>query len=290
MADLLARDEAPLTSEEWEAIDKVVVEAARRQLVARRFIEVYGPLGAGIQDLDYHTFGGADGAVVDVAGQAPGEPVQAVERLHKTVPLIYKDFVLYWRDIETRRRVGLPLDVGAAAAASAFVAQAEDDLIFNGRPGLGLDGLLTVGGRTTLHVRDWDEAGAAFEDVVAVTQRLIEAGFYGPYAVALSPRSYAQIHRVYDNTGVLEVEQIRRLATSGVFQSTAITDYGLVLSTGVENVDIAVAQDFVTAYLGPANLNHPFRVLESILLRIRRPGAICTFEVAGGRARRRRRK
>jgi uncharacterized linocin/CFP29 family protein len=39
-----------------------------------------------------------------------------------------------------------------------------------------------------------------------------------------------------------------------------------------------VGQDLITAYLGPEEMGHRFRVLESLALRIKRPGAICTLE------------
>jgi uncharacterized linocin/CFP29 family protein len=218
-------------------------------------------------------------------GRVEAQPVEPIQRVYGKIPLIYKDFTLYWRDIETSRRLGIPLDVASAAAAATFVAQKEDDLIFNGDVDMGLEGLLNASGRNSIEARDWDEAGMAFEDVVAAVQKLVDAGLVGPYAVAVSPRRFAQMHRVYDNTGVLEIDQIRGLAPAGVYQSPTISDYGLVLSTGTQNLDIAIAQDFITVYLGPENLNHPFRVLESLVLQIRRPGAICTFEPAGGRAR-----
>lgn len=279
MDELLARGEAPLSNSEWEAIDNVVVQAAKRQLVARRFIEVFGPLGVGIQNINFDAFGGLDSANVDLLGREDTEPVAAIQRIRQTIPVIYKDFILYWRDLESARRLNIPLDVAPAAAAATFVAQMEDDLIFNGNPELGFPGLLTIDGRNNVDAHNWDEAGAAFGDVVAAIQKLVDNGFFGPYAVAVSPKRYAQMHRVYANTGVLEMNHIRDIATAGVFQSPAIADYGVVVSTGVQNLDLAVAQDFVTAYLGPENLNHPFRVLESLVLRIKRPGAICTLGI-----------
>ncbi len=280
MIDLLARGDAPLTDSEWAAIDNIVVQAATRQLVGRRFISVFGPLGAGLQDVIFDTFSGIEEAAVDMLGRGDENVVQPLDRRHQNLPLIYKDFIVFWRDIESSRRIGLPLDVAAAAAASAFVAQKEDDIIFNGDPALGFQGLLTATGRNKVEAHNWDEAGGAFEDVVAAIQKLVAGGFYGPYAVAVSPRRFAQMHRVYANTGVLEINHIRDVATAGVYQSPAIADYGVVVSTGVQNLDIAIAQDYVTGYLGPANLNHPFRVMESVALRIKRPGAICTLEAA----------
>jgi uncharacterized linocin/CFP29 family protein len=120
MDELLARHEAPLSNTDWEMIDNIVVQAAERQLVARRFIEVFGPLGAGIQDIDFDTYGGIDDARIDMIGNVEAEPVQSIRRMHEKIPLIYKDFLIYWRDMETARRLGLPLDVSTAAAAAAF--------------------------------------------------------------------------------------------------------------------------------------------------------------------------
>jgi uncharacterized linocin/CFP29 family protein len=86
-------------------------------------------------------------------------------------------------------------------------------------------------------------------------------------------------------TGVLEIETIRQLATDGVFQSNRLRgDSGVVISTGRENLDLAVAMDMTTAYLGAERMNHPFRVLESLILRIKHPDAICTLEGGASRA------
>ena len=39
-----------------------------------------------------------------------------------------------------------------------------------------------------------------------------------------------------------------------------------------------MAQDLTVAYLGAEHMNHPFRVFESVYLRIKRHGSICTLE------------
>ena len=115
--------------------------------------------------------------------------------------------------------------------------------------------------------------------IVEATRKLNEHGHYGPYAVVLSPRLYSLLHRIYEKTGVLEIETIRQLASDGVYQSNRLRgDSGVVVSTGRENMDLAVAMDMVTAYLGAERMNHPFRVLEALILRIKHPDAICTLE------------
>jgi len=38
--------------------------------------------------------------------------------------------------------------------------------------------------------------------------------------------------------------------------------------------------DMVVSYLGASRMNHPFRVLEALILRIKHPDSICTLEGA----------
>ena len=279
MVDFLQRDQAPLTEEQWNRIDSAVEETGRRALVGRRIVPVLGPLGPGVQVVPDDIFRDPQTGGVDLLGEEEVGVVRSSERRYLPVPLLYKDFRLHWRDLETHRQLRLPLDLGPVAAAATAVARAEDELIFNGEPRLGHEGLLNAAGRGVLAISDWATPGAAFRDIVTATQHLTDVGFYGPYALVTSPRLYAAMNRVYENTGVLEIEQVQKLTTAGVYRSAAVPDdRALVLATGASNVDLVVAQDFVTAYVTPENLNHVFRVLEAVALRIKRPQAIVTLE------------
>src|SRR5262249_8269761 len=163
----------------------------------------------------------ADVGGVDLLGESDPGIVHGGDRRYLPVPLLYKDFRLHWRDLEAARIGGVPLDTGPAVAAASGVARTEDGLLFNGNPRLGYEGLLTVSGRGVLPMSDWSAMGRAFQDVVTATQHLTDAGFYGPYAVVASPRLYAAMNRVYENTGVLEIEQVQKLASAGVYRSAA---------------------------------------------------------------------
>lgn len=278
----LLREDAPLSPDEWASIDETVIRVATRRLIGRKFINVFGPLGAGIQYTHQDTFAGTDVGAVSLLGDEDIHPVHAEARNFTPIPLLFKDFRLYWRDIETSRSFSMPLDTSAAAGAANFVAQTEDSFIFNGDDQLGFEGLMNAKWRNFVPMLNWDESGMAFQNVVNATRKLIDGGYYGPFAMVVSPSMFAKMQRVYDNSGVLEINQVRELVTAGVFQSTVLKDNGAaVVSTGAENFDIAIAQDFITAYLGPENMNHPFRVLESLALRIKRPESICTLEPAG---------
>jgi uncharacterized linocin/CFP29 family protein len=288
VAEYLQRDQAPFGIAEWAAIDQTVVRTAQSMLVGRRFITLVGPFGAGIEALPNDILAGGGGGHVDLLGNDEGDTLGIENRWFLPLPLLYKDFWIHWRDLESSRLMGVPLDTGKAAAAAAATAQAEDRLIFDGEPSLGLRGLRTIEGRLQLPMSDWDTMGRAFVDVVEGVRALTQAGFTGPYALAVSPRLYADLNRIFDASGVLELEQVEKLARRGVFPTAVLPEPGAVLvDSGAQNLDLAVSVDMSTAYVESSNLNHRLRVLESLVLRIRRPGAICTFEPVAARTSRR---
>jgi len=281
MPDFLGHAENPLREEEWARLNETVIQVARRSLVGRRLLDLYGPLGAGVQTVPYDEYTGVSPGAVDIVGEQQTAAVFSDVRRFKTIPIIYKDFLLHWRDIEAARTHNMPLDVSAAAGAAALCAQQEDELIFYGDAKLGHEGLMNATGRLTVPLGDWTEPGTGFSAIVEATRKLNENGHYGPYAIVVSPRLYSLLHRIYEKTGVLEIETIRELASDGVFQSNRLRgESGVVVSTGRENLDLAIAMDMSTAYLGAEKMNHPFRVLETLILRIKHPDALCTLEGA----------
>jgi uncharacterized linocin/CFP29 family protein len=285
--EYLQRDQAPLGIDQWAAIDQAVVRTAQSMLVGRRFISLVGPFGPGVEALPSDTIGGAGIGQIDLLGNDEGQAIGIEGRRFLPLPLLYKDFWIHWRDLEASRQLGVPLGLGNAAAAAAATAQAEDRLVFDGEPGLGLPGLRTIDGRQRLPMGDWDTGGRAFADVVEGVRTLTQAGFTGPYALAVSPRLYADLNRIFDASGVLELEQVEKLARRGVYPTAVLPEpAALLVDSGAQNMDLAVGLDLSVAYVESSNLNHLFRVLESLVLRIRRPAAICEFggEASGSRS------
>src|SRR5205823_3096755 len=190
--------------------------------------------------------------------------------------------MIHWRDLEEAQQSGLPVDTGPAASAAALCARLEDELIFNGRQELGYDGICNVAGRQTRSCSDWSQMGNAFRDVATAVEQLNSGGFAGPFAVAVSPMQLVAMNRMFENTGVLEIDQVRKLATGGVFVTPVLPEPSVIaLATGPENLDLVVGLDMTVAYMQTDKMNHHFRVLESLVLRIKRPEAICMFEGAG---------
>ncbi|MEJ5173230.1 MAG: family 1 encapsulin nanocompartment shell protein, partial [Hydrogenothermaceae bacterium] len=165
------------------------------------------------------------------------------------------------------------------AAAAYQVAVAEDKLIFHGDTESGFYGLLNVPGRNTVTLSDWDTTGEAFSNILSAVVKLNENGFYSNLALILNPKDYANLHRLYGNSGTLEIDQIRKLFDVGVFITPVIPQLSaVVVATGIENMDLFVAQDMITAYYNYDNMDHYFRIFEIVALRIKRPESICTIE------------
>lgn len=272
--DFLLRDQSPLPEADWAEMEHAVVEVARRVVVGRRMLPLHGPLGPGNEVVPVNRFEGIDLGRVGMTGAAD-DPVVISDRIYLQMPMLHKDFVLYWRDLEQSRQYGTAKDWSTAQAAAAFVAQAEDHLIFHGDPEHHISGLLTVSGRHVLPASDWTQSGAGFNDVVTAITHLTAAGFYPPYAAVVGPTGYAMWHRLFGESGVLEIEQIQKLTANGVCVSPLIPDQTVaVVAVGAENIDLGVGLDLSVAYLETSQMNHHFRVLEILAPRIKRPGSI----------------
>lgn len=266
MEHILMRSAAPLNLAQWELIDKTVKEVVSNILVGRRFLQLYGPLGYGVYTVPFYSY------------KKEGEALRA--ECLRPLPLveISADFVITARDLDSFER-GLPFDVGPVAGAATICAMKEDELIFKGCEETGLEGLLNASGRQVLSMGDWDKEGQALTDVSKAVAKLTSSGFYGPYAVILNPSTFALLQRVVGRQGILEVELVKKVAEVGLFCTPVVPENRVVVvSPKPIYMDLAVGQDLVTAYLESSNMEHKFRILETVALRIKEPGAICTLE------------
>ncbi len=280
----------PLEHEKLECMKRTVCNTSRKHLVGRKFIPVYGSLGAGAQSVPWDTYLPPAMGNLDLLGESEQLPVGTQKRAFLPIPQIYKDFILYNRDIAAAGHdhgdeaddddcTCMPLDLSTLVNAVIQCAKKEDDIIFNGIPEMGIPGLTTVDGRNVIPKKDWSVLGDGFLNVVEATQKLAETGFYGPYALVVSPNLYIQLHRVFEKTGVLEIQRVKSFIKCGVYSSNALKgDKAVIVATGQNNVDLVIGRDFGLDYYGSENLNHRFRVWESAVLRIKCPQAICTIE------------
>lgn len=278
MNGYLLRAQAPLTAEEWQAVDEVVVRVARRTLVARRFLTLFGPLGAGIQHVASDRYVGAQAARITLMGTEEENVLLPESRRLLPLPMLYRDFRIGWRDLETSRRLGIPLDTSAAAVAAADVATLEDRTILNGNDERQQVGFLNYVDRLRVPLGNWEQPGGGFAAVLSAVNELVGHNMREPFTVVVPPQLFVRLNRVFDNTGVLEIDQVRRLVGGEVYMTPVLPpNVAVVVSPGPENMDLVVAQDMRVAFLETTGMEHNFRVLESVALRIKRPGAVCTL-------------
>lgn len=271
--DFLSRESAPFSSELWAKIDDIVVSTARRTLIGRKFLSLYGPLGAEalsvpIDDLRNRGTVEQDGLLIKTGA-----------RIYKELPLIYSDFTLYWRDLENALKNGLPLDLSAAVEAAALCANKEDELIFYGSKSLGYEGLFTADGASYIERSDWKTGENPFSDVAKGIELLTEKGFFGRMALVISPNLFTQLQRVQPGTGRMELDRVSGLVDGNVFRAPVLgVDKAILVCAEPHNIELVVGQDVSTAYLELKDLNHTLRILETVLPRIKRSDAIVIYK------------
>jgi len=265
----LHREDAPFGDQVWEAIDKTVVATAKSQLCARRLLHIQGPYGLGMTTLP------SGDKLID-------EKTTGTARM--TAPcvtplaMIQSEFSVPVRDIAAFEASGLPLDLGDAAQAAGDCARQEDHLVFNGSQTLGLKGLLGIAGSHSLKLQSWDTLGASADDIIHAVTVLDEAGFPGPYTLALCPERYNLLYRRYAQGNQTEMEHIRQIITDGIINTRAISSGGIVLHSNPHLAGIILGQDLTTAFAGPSGNAYTFTVSESLALRITEPRALCILQ------------
>jgi uncharacterized linocin/CFP29 family protein len=272
--------ELPLTNEQASDMLQAAAQEVRRTVVGRRLISLFGPLGAGVESVPLETIKNDGKAEIDLEGQADTNPIGSHEKeTYVRVPLIYKDFLLHWRDVKWSQDIHAPIDITNAVRAAHQVGDAEDDLVFNGSAELGIKGLLNHPGSLQLAGGDWKIPNEPVKDVYAAIAKLIEANHHFPYALVTSLDMYEALLKPVKESPALELDQLGKLCLDGIHWSPQIAPgTAAVISTGAQNFDIAVAEDLQIAYLGPNDMNYRFRVYESLVLRVKRPNAVCVIK------------
>lgn len=264
----LNRGAAPFDSSLWQRIDEAAVAAARAVLTARRFLDVEGPFGLELTSIEV----GND----DYCRQPSPDEAGAVVSAAISVPMLRRMFNLSLRRLAGHLHNRQPLDLTPLEQAAEAVARREEELIYLGQADFHLAGLLTAKGRNHLDGGDWSRIDQALQDVLAAVTTLDDAGFGGPYALALSPRLYNGLFRRYENTDLLQVEHLGRLCTGGIFK--APIEGGAVIDPRVGK--LMVGQDLSTGFASQDGIHCQLYVMESVVLRLDDARAVCTITTA----------
>jgi len=264
------RNDAPFGENVWEKIDEAVVGAAKSQLTGRRLLHIEGPYGLGLTSIPEGDTGAAE------------KPVSKdiTLRVSRAVPLvlIQSTFSLPVRDIASFERTGMPINTETIVTAAIDCARQEDALIFNGSKELEVKGLLAASGIQTMKLKAWDTIGAAADDIIQAVTKLDDAGYHGPYTLALVPKLHNLLYRRYPQGNATEIEHIREVVTDGVIKAPVLSGGGVLMASGTRYASIVVGQDLLAGFIGPSGGDYEFMISESVTLRLRQPAAICALK------------
>jgi uncharacterized linocin/CFP29 family protein len=241
--------------------------------------------GLGVIVSTYEQLGDMTEADVSMEGIVRGEQ----DRVDFTpqmipVPLIYKDFSLSLRLLESSRRGnGEALDTTQARTAARRVRDKVDDIIFNGHATQlntagPIQGLLNKTQRiqkTSAECGggDFGTSGNFYKTVNGAIGFLRELGYYGPYGVYLSTDQYAQSNQLVSGTAISERTAVMQQLPdiSFVNQAHKVTDaHMLVFQLTPDVADVAIAQDVTPVqWEGLGGFQLEFRVYTALTIRVK---------------------
>lgn len=205
-----------LRKDEWEELDRAVVQAAvhplrvTRILRERNLVRRIGSLGTLVAQ--YNQVSEMTPANVSLRGHASGEKdLVDFDLKGVPVPIIFKEFELDSRTLQSSRMLGDGIDTTNGAAAARVVAEKAEDLVLNGDASINLNGnviygLLTHPNRNTDTATnygggDWGTIGNIVPTIAGMISAAQADGYYGPYGIFVASTQYNQAALNYYTDG-----------------------------------------------------------------------------------------
>jgi len=254
----LMQEDAPLSAELWELFNKTMIEVAKSQLAGRKILSVKGPFGFGLRQVSL--------------GEVEIEPGIFST---KVLPLTYihKTFSMSKRDLAAYEKEAITLDLSSLIEATKECAKIEDRLIFEG---IDSNGLLNSDGVLSAELRSWKNVGEAVNNVIEAVTQLDEAGFHGPYLLALSPDRYNLLFRRYESGNQTELEHMKTLVKV-VHKAPTLKNSGVLVQESDVHASLIVGQDMSIGFIGPVGEKLEFSISESIALLLNTPSSVCVL-------------
>lgn len=213
-----------LRKDEWEELDRVVLEAARyplrgvQDLRSRGLVQPLGGLGTLISQ--WNVGSEMTAANVNMNGQSRGLMDRQDYKLSGVpVPVVWKDFDIGERELDASRRMGDGLDTSHVFEATRVVAEMLENMLFNGHNVI-LNGTALYGYRTHTN-RNSDTATnygggdwSTIANIVPTVAGMIAAAngdrHYGPFVLYASTVQYNEAALGYytDGSGQTPLQRI----------------------------------------------------------------------------------
>lgn len=232
-----------LRKEEWLLFDRTVVEIARANLIGvsdlmGANLSVPIPNAMGITVVQHETMSDMTAAEINMTGLADSQRDRPVfAQVNVPLPIIHKDFFISLRNLQSSRRLGMPLDTTMAGVAARRVSDAIEDMLFSGASITAGGG--TIYGYTNFTSRNTGAVAANWstvatgEQMLADTISMISAAqadnMYGSYQMYVSIAAYNRLLNDFkansDKTTlqrILEIPQIRGIKATTRLSGTNV--------------------------------------------------------------------
>ena len=214
-----------LFEDEWEAIDRAILPAARyplggiADLRAAGLVEQIGSIGTLLAT--WYMSSEITAASRNMSGRARGDrDLPDMTQAAVPLPVTYKEFAVDLRFLEASRLLGNGIDTTTAIEAARVVAESLEYMLFNGDSGVNFQGS-TIYGYTTHPSRNTDTAtnygggdwGTETNIIPTVAGMLRAASntsrHYGPYVLYVSETQYDQAAQLFFTDGTAETALMR---------------------------------------------------------------------------------
>jgi len=256
----LGREGAPFGRKVWDFLDATLVEIAKAQLSGRKILPLQGPFGLGLVSVP--------------AGVTSSSGMCAVQSIPLT--LIEKTFHCDKLNLAQFEREGIMLNTAPLKEAVLECCRLEDTLVFQGKD--ERTGLLTSPHSLRYTLQSWETVGNASLDIINAVTLLDEAGFHGPYTLALAPSRYNLLLRRYPSGVGTELEHLQQIVQDRIVKAPILQKEGVLLEANAAYASLVLGQDMSLGFLGMDEEGLLFSVSETITLVIHEPQSICILE------------
>ncbi|MEZ5832285.1 MAG: family 1 encapsulin nanocompartment shell protein [Dongiaceae bacterium] len=234
----LLRALAPLSDEEWKAVDEEAKQTLKMNLAARRLVDFSGPHGWDASSIKL-------GRVEKVEAELRAG-VEARRRRVQTLIELRAPFELSRRELEIVGRGGRDPDLKPVTEAARAIAIAENQAVFGGYQAGRIEGVLEAAHGSALSLTD---DYTRYPEVVAeALGKLRNTGVAGPYGIALGPRCYTGLTETTAGAGYRVYDHVKRLLNGPVVWTPGI-DGAIVLSMRGGDFELTIGEDLSVGYL-----------------------------------------
>lgn len=259
----LRREQAPISSKAWAAIDAEARRVLETDLAGRRVVDLEGPHGW-------------ESASVPLGRAEPQQHVllEGVETtLRRSQPMIELriPFTLSRAELDDLDRGSDDPELSPLIKAAIRLARAEDTAIFHGYAPGGILGMSEHAAHAPLPIStDYERYPRA---VAEAMNTLKHAGVGGPYAIALGPRCWAGLMQApIGDGGYPVIEKVKLLLDGPIIWAPAV-DGAVVLSLRSGDFVLHLGQDVSIGYSSHDDASIRLYLVESFTFRLLTPEA-----------------